>query len=620
MATRYHTRSVGTGVLFYLLDRTLVLGEILLANNYSRTDRGKASLFVVLIILSVYSFPFLTTTAALKSDKVPFCFAPDLSLYLNLSIAGTSGINPYFGSAVHTDGVGYSTFDLAFRPLGLLIRLVKYDLWKATLIWNLFWWIASCLGALWFFRLAFPEEQRMALWLGMPLLFFFNFGVVKSLIWAWLHFPSLAGFRGLYLPDIRVVFPQTPLALLLIYLSLQVRVLRFSHWYDWAAMSCVQVLGLGTFPYSTMIMAVTTTVALLADIGEVIKATRLRAVLGYSFVCAFLDVAYLRLRLSSGTQQPSPALISFHPSHVVGLLGGALLLLISLTAATSIFPNPLTLATKRTIVGLGVANSLLLLGDVVFSPALLISHHAGYFVHTTISLQIVYLVSMAFSRLKHSVRWLKPVGVAAIALITLNGIVLALADYRYSLPENRNMNDLASALRSAGLTSEDLVLAPAETVDDSCAWVPLFSSGRVLFCRSAQYELSTEEKRGTYRLRQAFYLYFTGKDSGEIGRILSDPSNLTAQDRLAFAGEINPADKDRLEMARTAIGTDLVPLLLQVEQRNRQVSGFFTPHKRVLVIDHAENAKFKRPRLLEYLSIDQEIKFGDLVFLWCKAL
>jgi hypothetical protein len=609
---------------------------------------------MVVVILSVYVFPYLATTIALKSDSVPFSFAPDLSFYLNLSVRGRSNVNAYFGTPAHS-ALGYSTFDLAFRPFALLIRLVHNNLWTATLIWNLFWWTLTCVGAIWFLRLALDEsrdehraehpaepvrrQQTLAVWLGMPLLFFFNFGVVKSLLVAWLHFPSLARFAGLSLPDIRTVFPQTAIALLFFYLALQVRVLRRWRWYDLAAMSCLQLLGLGTFPYLTMLMAITTGVAILADLKDAIRKDaiplrRLAAVAGYAVVCAVLDLGYLRLRLAGASQGQGPGLISFHLSRISGLFGGALFLLVALTLATAMLPSIKAQGTKWTIVGLGVANSLLMLGDLVFSPALLISHHAGYFIHTTISLQSVYLIAAFFSRLNTPPQWLKPVSIAAIALITLNGMVLAFVSYRDSLPQNRTTSEVASALRSAdlmdhadqfdhadqGLTASDLVLARAESVDDSCAWVPLFSPSTVLFCRSAEYQLSAEEKHGIYRERQALYLYFSGKDSAEIARDLSDSANSAEQDRLVLAGEISPADKDATRQVLATTRAELVPLIVQAEQRSETMRQFFSPYGRVLVLNQPGNPAFDRSRLSQYLSVERETRVGNVVLLWCKPL
>jgi len=164
----------------------------------------------------------------------------------------------------------------------------------------------------------------------------------------------------------------------------------------------------------------------------------------------------------------------------------------------------------------------------------------------------------------------------------------------------------------------DLIIARADTVDDLCSWVPLLNRATVLFCRSAQYELSDSERRGFHRLRQAFYFYFTGKDTRWVDGVISDPAALTAQDRLAFAGEINPTDKDTLDTGKREIMAELIPRLAEVENQQGPAQDFFRPYRRVLVIDDARRPTFARDHLSSYLSIDSEQRVGDFVMLWCR--
>ncbi len=580
--------------------------------------RRLSVVIVLVVVVGVYSFPYLATTVALKSKLVPFSFAADLPLYLNLSKIGSSNLNPYFGTILRSGEVGYTTFDMAFKLLSFVTKIVGNDLWWAVLVWNLFWWTTMFVGALWFLRVAFPEETGLNLCLATTLLFFFNFGVMKSMLLAWLHLPSLAGFDGLTLPYIRTVFPQIPVALLFFYLALQVRALHSYRWYDWMGMCFLQAIAFSIFPYATLMMAGTTLVAVLAGLALPIELTRLRTVVAYGAACALIDIAFLLSRLPGRTQHSSLALIGFQPSRAVGLVGGMLLLLVLLTVATAISPPAGSRGTKLTIVGLGFANALLMLGDTVFSPALLVSHHGGYFMHATISLQIVYLVAAAFVRFGRGSLWLRAACLTTIVFTTTNGLLLAYVDYRYALRENRDANELAQAFRSLNVTKEDLVIARAQSVDDSCSWVPLLTPARVLFCRSAQYKLSTEEKRSLYRLRQSFYLYFTGKDSRWVEQAATGSGDIKDLERLAFSGEIDTADKERWDQAKTAIRTDLVPLLSQVEQRNNRVLSFFSPYKQVLVVDDVRNPTFVRQRLSLYFSIESETRIDGLVLLWCR--
>lgn len=591
-----------------------------MGNPSSRSDVRRLSAFIALVVLSVYSFPYLATTFALKSKLVPFSFAADLSLYLNLSKDSSSMVNPYFGTVVRSGDIGYLTFGAAFRLLGLFVKISGNHMWWAVLFWNLFWWAAMFAGALWLLRIAFPGENDLNLCLAMSLLFFFNFGVVKALFLAWLRLPSLNGFDGLTLPYIRLVFPQIPLALLFFYVGLQVRALRWWRGYEWTGMFFLQAVAFAVFPYATLMMAGTTLVAVLADLVIHQRPKRLGVVVAYGAACALIDIAFLWSQVPGGRHGSGVALVGFHPSRAISLAGGGLLLMVLLMLATAILPPVESASSKWTIVGLGFANSLLMLGDTIFSPDLLVSIHGGYFVHTTISLQIVYLLSVVSARFGRESVLMRGACLAAIVFVTANGLVLAFADYRYSMPENATTNELASALRSIDVTKEDLVIARAESVDDLCSWIPLLTPSTVLFCRSAQYELSSEEKNSVYRLRQAFYLSFTGKDSRAIERIATDSRDIAEQDRLAFAGEINNGDKERWDRGIQAIRTDLAPMLEQVERRDRRVLSFFSPYQQVLIVDDARKPIFVRERLLGYFSIESEQRSNDFVFLWCKPL
>jgi hypothetical protein len=581
-------------------------------------NRRLLNLAIVLVVLSVYTFPYLATTAALKSQQVPFSFAPDLSLYLNLSAMGSSHVNPYFGTPLQSGEIGYMTFDTPFKLLAVFVKIAGNNLWRAILIWNVFWWAAMCVGALWFLRRALPETHGLSVCLAMTLLFFFNFGVVKSELLAWLKLPSLAGFDGLTLPYMRAVFPQIPIALLFPYLAFQVRALHSWSWQDWAVMCFLQAAAFATFPYETLLMAGTTAVAVLATFTMETRPKHLLTVALYGTACAAVDILFVSFRLSGGIHSKH-ALVSLHLERAIGLVGGGLLSLFLLTVATVVSPVVVSRTAKWTIAGLGIANFLLMLGDVVFSPALLISHHAGYFIHTTIVLQILYLLSAAFIRFGRESVWLKAACIAAIVFTTANGLLLAFAANRSSLAENRTTNDFAGAIRSLNLTKEDLVIARADSVDDLCAWVPILTPAKVMFCRSAQYELSVEEKRTLYRLRQAFYLYFIGRDASLTERAATDSNALPQQESLVFSNE-NPSDKKGWDEAKASILTDLVPLISQVESRDARTQKFFFRYSRVLVVDDGANPIFVTQRLGSYFSIESERKINGFVFLWCRPI
>jgi hypothetical protein len=142
--------------------------------------------------------------------------------------------------------------------------------------------------------------------------------------------------------------------------------------------------------------------------------------------------------------------------------------------------------------------------------------------------------------------------------------------------------------------------------------------GTVLFCRSAQYELSDPERRGFHRFRQALYLYFTGKDSDWVEGVIRDPAALTEQDRLAFAGEINPSDQETSDTGKREVAAELVPRLAEVEKLQSLTQLLSRSFPRVLVIDDARHRVFVKERLSSFLAIDSEQQVGNFVLLWCR--
>src|SRR5579862_1239784 len=446
--------------------------EVLMAGPPASSRRRMATFMLVVAILGIYSFPYLATTRYLDSKRVPYLFAADLSLYLNIAQLGSSRqqdlVNSYYGTPMKAGAFGYLTFDLAFRVFGWVENIVHHNLWCAVLVWNWLWWGAICLGALWFLRLALPQETEPVLWLGISLLLLFNFGILKSLLGAWLHLPSLAGFEALSLPYIRSFFPAIPVALLLFYLSLQIRALRFSRWYDWVAMGALQAVAFAMFPFATLLMAGTSFVIVAACFTGAFSRDRIKAFFLYGLACAAIDFTFLLRRLTPGGHDSQFALFRFRPSHIFDLTGGALILLIVLTILVVAIPPVGSREAKWTLVGLGFSNILLMLADVVFSPSLLLSVHGGYFLHCTISLQTAYLAAAILVKFAPGQKWAKPACMAAIGLMIVNGALLAWGNYRAFLPQNREISELARTLESLQVESGELVLSRADRVDDLC--------------------------------------------------------------------------------------------------------------------------------------------------------
>ena len=576
------------------------------------------------LTLVIYTYPALKTTAVTGLRALPPATAPDLSLYLNISAMKTTAdgqlVDPYYGVTVPTARMGYSKFRLAFVLFSWLRHLLSGNLWWCQLLWNLIWWAALGALAWWFFREFLPDGSVEIIMLGLAILMLFNFGIARNCFLAWIHLPSLQGFREVEFPYIRPFFPQLPIPLLLLYLGVQIKALQQRKATAWMALVIIQLLAFMTFPYATLMMAGMTAIALAGLLLER-KQLPWAKVLVYGIACAACDLIFF-LHGSGVTRTGSSgkySLIHIQLSTLPHRIGGMWLLLAALTASV-FFIRDLSPEIKWPLAGLGVTNLLLMLGDAFFSETLLqVSVHAGYFIHFSVSILLMFLVATAFRYLKRtSPRWRFAV-VAMIGLLVLNGVLVAQGTYLTSLPQNRESAELAQSLQADPPQPDDLVIARAATVDDDCAWAPLITDSHVLFCRNAQVLLSPEQNRGIHRLRQALNLYFSGRDADWVEHVIREPHAENDLLRLMFLGQDTSDPSDRA-VGIKELKTDLIPRLVSVQQRDPQMLAFFSQYKRIFVVDNFTHPSFLLPRLSSYFQIEERTRTGDLLLLRCKPL
>jgi len=595
-------------------------------NNYPTIlQRYLLPIAAVVLTLAIYSYPAIKTTAVTGLRALPPATAPDLSLYLNISAmkttAGGQLVDPYYGVTVPTARMGYSKFRLAFVLFDQLRHLLSGNFWWSQLTWNLFWWAALCALAWWFFQEFLPERSVEITLLGLAILMFFNFGILRSCFAAWIHLLSLRGFRGVEFPYIRPFFPQLPIPLLLLYLGVQIKALQQRRAWAWTAMAITQLLAFMIFPYAMLMMAGITAIALTGILFERTQQFPWPTALVYGITCGVCDLGFF-LRGTGVARTGSSgqySLIHVQLSTLPHRIGGMWMLLAALTASL-FFIRDLAPEIKWPLAGLGATNLLLMLGDAFFSETLLqVSVHAGYFIHFSASILLMFGLATSFRLLNRNSHVWRVAVVAAIALLVLNGALIAQATYLASLPQNRENAELARSLQTDPPQADDLVIARAVVVDDNCAWVPLFTDSHVLFCRNAQVLLSPEQNRDIHRLRQALYLYFTGRDTGWVDHVIQDPRSENDLLRLMFLGQATSDSSDRA-VGINELKTDLIPRLASVQQKDAQVRTFFSQYKRIFVVDNLAHPSFVRSRLSSYLQIEQQTNTGGLLLLRCKPL
>lgn len=582
------------------------------------TSRTVVEFLAIVLILGIYSYPSLRARTELGASILPPIFAPDLTLYLNLgnakAAAVSQAVNPYYLVPVPNNGTGYLKFGVGPALFSKLDELLRGQTWLALLIWNLFWWGLLSVVAVCLFERFLPAPSPGIVLFGLGLLMLFNFGVLKTLLIAWVHLPSLGGFQELALPYMRAFIPPIPMTFLLAYLGLQMEALWRKEIFIWVAMGILQFLALVTFPYATLMMAGLTAVSVLWQVFQGAQRGTWRIPLIYAFACAIADCAFLlHGSLSFYASHSSP--IHFQLQLLPHLVGGSWLLLGVLTFGT-ILSKTLAPEVKWPLVGMGLANMVLMLGDA-FVPAtsILLSHHAAHFVHTTIAILVAFQVSASLAAVKdRSGKVAIALGVAG-GFIVLNGALLALGSYQERLPYNREQVELARMFDMWRPNERDLVIAPSRSVDDDCGWVVLLSKVPVLFCTDAEVMLTPQQNQDVQRFRQALYLYLTGKDSGYLRRGITDPNPVSLMYQLGYWAEATSFSGEERKEGLRAIQIDLIPWLERVEEHDVAVSSFFRQFRRVVVIDDRKNPIFPPARLASFLRFEGERHFDNLELL-----
>jgi hypothetical protein len=591
------------------------------ANN-SRPMPIRPPLLIALILftLGAYSFPALATWAKTGYTGSPPILAPDTGFYTLVSQLAMRShgpiLNPYYGIEVPPNTAVHLRFRLAFQLFGVMDKLLGGHLWLALFVWNLFWWGLLCWIVIWLFERYLPNHSIPVVVFGFGFVLWFNAGLLKPLLLAWIHLPSLRGFETVGLAYARPFFPQLPVPLLLVYLGLQISLLRGQRFWTWAGMGLVQALAFAIFPYATLMMAGITLVATVWLVAARAQPVPWRGLIAFGTICATVDLLYLLH--GAATDQP-PTQSSFHLDFAVlpHLIGGMWILLGVLTLATALVRG-LPAETKWPLVGVGLSNMALLLAEV-FDSKLAISHHAGYFVHTTVGILLTFFLSAIFTRPWATHRSVRIALGVAIFLLAVNATLLTAATYRAFLPLNEQLAATTSLLQSIPVRADDLLIVPAKFADDTCEWVPLVSSAKVLFCRNAAGLLAPNQNNTVHRLREALYFYFTGTDSRHLEEITEDPNAVEEEMRDAYyGGGLTPFRKDAREGAIRAIRMELIPWMDGAEHQDPRLYDFLRRYSRILVVDNRGNPAFDRQRLESYLVIQKEVPAGELTVLFCN--
>jgi hypothetical protein len=407
----------------------------------------------------------------------------------------------------------------------------------------------------------------------------------------------------------RAFIPVIPSGLVLAYLGLQMEALQREKAFFWFAMAAFQLFALAIFPYATLMMAGLTAFSVFGEMSAKGIDKTWQFPVAYGLVCVVFDAAFL-MRGSIGFYQNSASPIRFQPQLIPHLIGGNWLLVVGLTVAIG-FVKAIPTQVRWPLVGLGATNALLILGDV-FVPAttILLSHHAGHFVHLTMAIHVTFIVAQGLGSWNRSY-----VLVILIVVVIFNGALLARGTYQGFLQMNREVTELRDLKQYWNPQPGDLVIARSKNVDDSCGWIVLMSPSPVLFCTDAEVMLTPQQNREIHRFREALYLYFGGEDSIRLQRELnsSDPSALMY--RLGYWAEASSSSSEERKKGVHDIESELIPLLQKVEKHDG-IEAFLQQFNRIIVVDTLDNHTFDRDRLASFMKLQSQQNVGDHILLF----
>jgi hypothetical protein len=573
--------------------------------------RRAAYVTAVAIILAIYSYPALRTALTTKSLRLPAVSAPDLGLYLSLSKLEESRdgalLNPYYHIPVPYS-VSYLKFRLGPALFGLLNDLFAGRIWLTLFVWNLSCWLPLCLAAIWSFDGFLPHPTAELVLAGLSLITVFSLEGIWRTITALIHF-SPAWLPG-GPPYIRPFTPQLSMPLILCYLGLQIRALHGKSLPVWGLMAFLQFVAFAAFPYATLMMAGTTTVAALWYVFAGPRHSAWRVALGFLFACAVPDMVFA-LHGSGGFGLSFPdqtSVIKFQPSLVAPAIGKLWLLTAILTLATAM-TGKLRPEIKWPLVGLGLSNIVLALGDALVSERVFfLANHITYFYDSTIVILFMFLASAYIPNGAQSLRRSRMVALGTVVLCFACGFLMAEGNYRSNLPYNLEQADLARWFGRGEVSAHDLVITRfTGSQYDDCEWIPLLSEAEVLYCRNAQLTLTPDQNRDVQRLREVLYLYFDGKDHQWL-------ENTNQFERYGFYGELSSYHRPEEQTARIlALRREMLPFFDRIEHNDPSIQNFLRRFRRVWIIQNRRDQAFVDARLGSYLDLKERETAGSLV-------
>lgn len=478
-----------------------------------------------------------------------------------------------------------------------------------ALIWVLCWSVLiAC--SLWFLlRNLLEDASTTALFAMVSILLFFSFDSLSADIAAYLHPFNDAIRSSLHLPFTRMFFPQVSVPALGFYFLHCAQAQKYNFVRNYVWMATLQLFAFLSFPYAAVFMGLATAILLVILIGDLTRE-QLQRFAAVGLVSLLIDSGWLWLAIrhtASGERFKTVGPVLKLDWFQLRLdFGGTVVVLMAAAIGLLLLRSRAPIAPL--VAAMGLANGLMLLADVVVDPHFLVSHHAGYFVHFSLGLEIIVLLWTAAP----SLRTFRVLAILLSGCAIGNGVLASLATLRSHAMTNENLSNFAEVIEGLHLGPEDLVVAPATYVDDASTIVPLLTGSHVLYARNAEVLLGANAIQSD---RQAVYLFLMGRDAQWVEVQLRQPTITPAV--------LSLEERFRLEdpRIRSQVAEDarsrLIPRLMALKY-DPSIPLLQQP-RRLIVLDFAARPIFNSSRIESLLKVSQDFERDGIHVQICRG-
>jgi|GEM_PF-6681689 len=563
----------------------------------------------VLLMVGIYILPFLLSYSYVKMGPLPLDFSSDVYLYLNYTLLHPSNdgfvMNPWYHVLVPAEQLTYLKYGL-LNLFSALNAMLSHNLALTLVVWNAVWSLITFLTAFLLFKRISGADNIWALIFGVSLLFFFQISALPTYLHGWAHFPGVDFFSSALLPLQRTFFPQLAIPLLLLYLYFLIDAFETGKIYQWPILFIVQFIAFINFPYNTVLMGMTT---LLYIIFLFFAKKRLpwRAIVIFGIAVIAADLFYLlHGSVSSNDTERHTSIIEFNISVIKEILGGTTMALLILSFLTLLIQAK-NRYIKFALSSLGFGLFLLLFCDVFIKSKAQLTHHFFYFINPVISILLFYTLVKTSVYIKKYRQVLFAIGTF---FLVSTGVLITYAQTQKSLSDNIRNSFIIESLKKIDPTKNDLIIAPANNVNDVATWIPLIAPSEVLFSRNSEYLLPNSEKgHEIYWKREAIYLYLKGVDSKKLHQILFETHNDNAIKKIIMVGQRFDLDSEERNIILEDVFRKISYWLNIFEEHPQTLKDFFSKYDRIIVIEKPTGPKFSS---LSYFTDIGKFKKDDL--------